>query len=149
MTIQLHPEAAKRFDELGEQLLIKVAPEPPFLESQRTFRPEIHPVMHIPQQDIVGDVGVTRSIVDGTGEEVGRFFRNTVPRVGLIGDGFRALEDLSERFQGHGDLREAATFEFIRDVVFEWVEFPHRKCGQVMLRRTGFSHCDSNPWTRA
>ena len=126
MTIQLHPEAAKRFDELGEQLLIKVAPEPPVLKIEGRFRPEIHPVMHIPQQDIIGDVGVTQSIVDGTGEEVGRFFRNTVPRIGLIGDGFRALGDLSERFQRHGDLREVATFEFIRDVVFEWVEFTNK-----------------------
>jgi hypothetical protein len=52
---------------------------------------------------------------------------NTTPRIGLIGDGFRALRDLSERFQTHGNLREVASFEFIRDAVFEWVEFTHRR----------------------
>lgn len=126
MTIQLHPDAAKRFDELGKQLVIKVA-EPSHLTMPETFRPEVHPVAHIPQRDIIGDIGVMQSIVDGTGEEVGRFFRNTDPKVGLIGDGFRALKDLSERFQSQGGLGEVASFEFIRDSVFEWVEFTHER----------------------
>jgi hypothetical protein len=34
MTIQLHPEAAERFDELGKQLLLKVVPEPPLSRSE-------------------------------------------------------------------------------------------------------------------
>lgn len=126
MTIQLHPEAAKRFDELGKQLLVKVVPEPPLSRIQETFRPDIHPVMHIPQHDIIGGVGVTQSMIDGTGEEVGRFFRNTIPKIGLIGDGFRALKDLSERFQTHGDLRDVASFGFIRDAAFDWIEFTHK-----------------------
>lgn len=126
MTIQLHPGAAKRFDELGKQLLIKITPEPRLSKLQETFRPDIHPVMHIPEQDIIGDIGVRQSIVDGTGEEVGRFFGNTIPKIGLIGDGFRALKDLAERFQRHGDLGAVASFEFIRDAVFEWVDSSHR-----------------------
>lgn len=126
MVIQLHPEAAQRFDELGRQLLLKVLPEPPLSKIQDTFRPDIHPVMHIPQHDVIGDVGVTQSIVNGAGEEVGRFFRNSVPKIGLIGNGFAALNELSERLQKVGHLRECASFEFLRDVVFEWVELAHK-----------------------
>jgi hypothetical protein len=127
MTIQLHPDAAKRFDDLGKQLLAKVVPESPLSKIQETFRPDIDPVMHISQHDIIGDLGLTQSIVDGTGEEVGRFFRDTIPRIGLIGDGFKALKDLSERFQTHGDLREVASFRFIRDAAFEWIEFTYKR----------------------
>ena len=81
MTVQLHPEAAKRFDELGKQLLIKITPEPRFSKLQEAFRPGYPScLIHMPNKIIIGDIGVRQSIIDGTGEEVGRFFGRHYPK---------------------------------------------------------------------
>jgi len=122
MSIEIHPEAAKRLDELANQLLTKVVPEPPLMPAKERFRPDIYPVAHIPEQDIIGELVEIRSVVDGSGQEVGRFFQQDNPRVGLVGEGFRALIDLAWKFQKLEALRETTSFGFVLDTVFEWVE---------------------------
>lgn len=78
MTIQIHPEAAKRFDELGNQLLTKLAPEQQLVKAhaRQGFRPDIYPVANIPEQDIVGEVQIKKLFFNGAGEEVGRLFEH-------------------------------------------------------------------------
>jgi len=126
MSIEIHPEAAKRLDELANQLLTKVVPEPPLMPAKERFRPDIYPVAHIPEQDIIGELVEIRSVVDGSGQEVGRFFQQDNPRVGLVREGFRALIDLARKFQKLEALRETTSFGFIMDTVFEWVEGKHK-----------------------
>src|SRR6266853_1621936 len=122
MVIQIHPEAAKRFDQLANELLSKVAPEPPLASAANQFRPDIHPVAHIPPEDIIGEVQETKSIVDGTGEEVGRFFEHTNPPVGLVGFAFKALTEFAVRIGEIEGLRHTTSVGFIRDLVFKWLE---------------------------
>jgi hypothetical protein len=122
MAIQIHPEAAKRFDELANKLLAKIAPAPEFAPAGGEFRPDIFPVAHIPAQDIIGEVVEIHSVVDGSGEEVGRFFQKTNPKVGLVGEGFRALTDLAREIQRTEPLRDTTSSSFIRDTAFEWLE---------------------------
>jgi len=126
MGIQIHAEAAKRLDELADQLLTKVVPEPPLVPAEEGFRPNIYPVAHIPEQDIIGELVEIRSVVNGTGQEVGRFFQQNDPKVGLVGEGFRALSDLARKIQKLEPLRETMSFGFILDTVFEWVEGKHK-----------------------
>jgi len=118
----MHPEAAKRLDELANQLLAKVVPESLLVPGERGFRPDIFPVFHIPEQDIIGEVVEVHSVVDGSGEEVGRFFQQSNPKVGLVGEGFRALTELAQRMQKTEPLQDTTSFGFIRDTAFEWLE---------------------------
>jgi len=127
MPIQIHPEAAKRFNELGNALLLQVVPEPSTLEVQNNFRPDIHPVVQIPEKDIIGELIEIHSAVNGAGEEVGRFFRDSSPKVGLVGTGFAALNQLAQQIQRAEALRDTTCIEFIRDAVFEWAEATHAK----------------------
>jgi hypothetical protein len=64
MTIQIHPEAAKRFNELADQLLTKIVPKPEPVPSGKAFRPDVRPVVHIAQQDIIGQIEVKDSVFD-------------------------------------------------------------------------------------
>jgi hypothetical protein len=123
---QIHPEAAKRLDELANQLLAKVAPEPELAQVRGDFRPDIYAVANIPEQDIIGELQVTKSIVDGTGEEVGRFFEHENRRVGLIGPGFKSLTELASRIHDTQDLKGTTSLEFILDIAFEWLEGKHK-----------------------
>jgi len=151
MSIQIDPEAAKRLDELGNQLLTKVVPEPPLVPAEEGFRPDIYPVAHIPEQDIIGELVEIRSVVNGSGQEVGRFFQQNNPKVGLVGEGFRALTDLAWKIQKLEPLRETTSFEFILDTVFEWVEGKHKnarpeRLTEYVLKRTEEEIKDFEIW---
>jgi len=96
MGIQIHPEAAKRLDELANQLLTRVAPAPQSMPVTKHFRPDIYPVAHINERDIIGELQVTESIIDGTGAEVGRVFEHENRRWALIGQDFKSTSDISQ-----------------------------------------------------
>jgi len=121
MSVQIHPEAAKRFDELARAILAKVAPEPKLVQVGGDFRPDLHPVANIPQKDM-SDFKEAKSFINGAGEEVGRLFQVGDRRVGLVGDAFKSLEDLARRLHDMEALRESTTLEFILDAAFTWFE---------------------------
>src|SRR6266849_7368085 len=151
MSIQIPAEAAKRLDELANQLLTKVVPEPPSMPAKERFRPDIYPVAHIPEQDIIGELVEIRSVVNGSGQEVGRFFQQNDPKVGLVGEGFRALTDLARKIHKLEHLRETTSFGFILDTVFEWVEGKYKnarpeRLTEYVLKRTEEEIKDFEIW---
>ena len=132
MTVQIHPEAAKRFDELAGAVLAKVAPEPKLVQVGGDFRPDLYPVSNIPEQDI-SDFTETKSFVNGAGEEVGRLFQVGDIRIGLVGDEFKSLKDLVRRLHATEALRESTTLEFILDAAT-------RNCAGRTSLRARLSH---------
>jgi hypothetical protein len=151
MSIAVHPEASKRFNELANSLLAKVTPEPPFASGEEPFHPDVPPVAEIPEHDIIGDVREVKSIVDGTGEEVGRFFEHVIPRVGLIGDSFKALTQLVVRIHELEGVRDTTSVGFIRDTAFEWLEGKYRNtitesCSDYVLTKAEQEIKDFEIW---
>jgi hypothetical protein len=126
MEIELHPKAAKRFDELGNELLNRVVACDADESPRSDFRPDRYPMANIPEEDIA-EVRVTRSIVNGIEEEVGRLFERGKGKFGLIDDGYKALMKLAEQIQTNGAFRDSTTLEFVRDVIFDWVVCQHAK----------------------
>ena len=126
MGIRIHPEAAKRLDELANRLLARVAPAPQSVAVTEHFRPDIYPVAHINEQDILGELQVTESIIDGTGAEVGRVFEHENRRWALIGQDFKSFLRLTLRLHDIQGLRETTSVEFIRDTAFEWLEAKYK-----------------------
>jgi Apea-like HEPN len=124
MTLQIHPEAARRFDELGNQLLAKLAPEQQLVRAhtQQGFRPDIHPVFNIPEEDIVGGVQVKKLFFNGAGEEVGRLFEHEGHWIGVVGEDFKALVHLAERLHQSEPLRDVTSITFIHETAFDWME---------------------------
>ena len=151
MAIQIHPEAAKRFDQLANELLSKVAPEPPLVAVGGEFRPDIYPVFQIPEQDIIGEIQDTKSFFDGSGEEVGRLFSHENRTVGLIGNSFKMFTQLAIRIHAVEGLRDTTSPGFIRDAAFEWLEGKYKNtitesCSDYVLKRAEQEIKDCEIW---
>jgi hypothetical protein len=149
--MDFHPDAAKRFDEVGRELIQLVVPcsaQPP---PKPNFRPDVHPVADIPEEDIVGEVRVTSCIVNGMQEEAGRLFYVGTNRFGLIDKGYEAFTKLTQQIQSTSVLRDRVRVEFIRDVVFDWVAESYGKSGVeplsvVVLRKATDEIKDYEIW---
>jgi hypothetical protein len=149
--MDFHPEAAKRFDEIGTELLqlvVSCEGEPP---PKPTFRPNICPITDIPQGDIIDEVRVTRCIVNGMQEEVGRVFSAGKNGFGLVDTGYQALTKLAEQIQTTSLLRNSVRVEFIRDVIFDWVAESYGKStveplSVVVLRKATEEIKDHEIW---
>lgn len=121
MTLDLHPDAARRFDELGAELLKQVVNCGAVESPKPRFRPDSYPMAHIGEADVIGEIRVTRSILNGVEEEIGRLFEKDKAKRGLVDDGYKALTRLAEQIQKTASLRDSTTVEFIRDLIFDWV----------------------------
>jgi hypothetical protein len=153
MTIQIHPEAAKRFDELGNQLLAKLAPEQQLVKAhvRQGLRPDIYPVANISEQDIVGEVQVKKLFFNGAGEEVGRLFEHDSQWIGIVGDNFESFERMAERLHQSQPLRDLTAVTFIRETAFDWMEGKHKNARsetltEYILKRTEEEVKDFEIW---
>ncbi len=126
MVIELHPNAAKRFDELGNDLLNRVVACDAAESPRSGVRPDLYPTVNIPEE-YIAELRVTRSIVNGMQQEVGRLFELGKGKFGLIHDGYKALMELAEQIQTNSAFRDSTTVEFVREVIFDWVIRSHPK----------------------
>ncbi len=133
MTVELHPEAAKRFDELGVELRKRVV-ECGAVESPKpSFRPELYPMAQIGEGDVIGEMRVTQSVLNGMQEEMGRLFEKNKAKFGLIDEGYKALTKLATQIQTTAAFRDSITVEFIRDLIFDWVVRHHGQSESMSL----------------
>ena len=69
--ILIHPDAAKRFNELGDQLLKSVATvKKKQINSSTSYNP--HPAARVTPEDVIGEIAFTERIRNGLGNEVGQ-----------------------------------------------------------------------------
>src|SRR6266478_5290511 len=118
--IAFHPDAAARFNELGQELLSCVGSfgqaEPPVADPH-----EIHPVVEIPASDIIGEIKVVRSAVNLLGEEMGRYWHSKGLRVGWDGENFERIKKLARGFQKQSVIKGQVSEQFLLDEVFDWL----------------------------
>ncbi len=144
MTVELHPDASRRFDELGVELRKRVI-ECGTVESPKAgFRPEVYPMANIGEDDVIGEVRVTRSIVNGMHEEIGRMFEKNKAKFGIVGEGYKALIKLATQIQTTAVLRDKVNVEFVRDLIFEWVVGNHGQSENSSLAGFVLQEANSN-----
>ncbi len=124
MEITIHADAAKRFNELGEELLVSVTAERRQPRPVPVFRPDLHISANLTSKDVIGPIRSAETVIDGTGAEVGRFFIKDGQRIGFIGDGYKRLIRLLERIQKSG-LEETLSMRSLVDGAFAWLEERH------------------------
>src|SRR5688572_17552399 len=120
MDLQLHPNAAKNFDEKAEGLLLQLAPQPEGFDPPVPdgFKPDWHIAATIGGATI-GEVEHNYS--DVTGRTVARWFMASEKKVGLWDDTYKTLRRLSEQMQGTRELRTVVTVETIERTMFRWM----------------------------
>jgi hypothetical protein len=120
MPIEFHPEAAARFNELAQEILRSVS----------SFRPatpptsgasEIHPVVQIPESDIIGEVKVEQAAVNRLGEEVGRYWNSKGLRVGWEGQDFERIKGLARKIATTAPVKGRVSETFLCDQIFNWL----------------------------
>jgi hypothetical protein len=127
----LHPEAARAFNELSKTLTAEVLPPQPNGEQAERFRPEVFVSAHFSEEDIAG--GITQSICDQDGNEVGRLLAQGGQRVGLVGERFHKLKGLATRIYESPTFRDTVSRSRVLDVAFDWVIKKSQQGGTASL----------------
>lgn len=123
MSLDLHPSARKRFNEIAESLveMVQLHPE---LDGGSTTGPasleeSLQPEIKEADVEERGNEGK----VDGlTGEEVARYFRLDGDRFRLAGEEYKEFDDLVDRVADRKEIKDKVSRQYIRDKTFEWIE---------------------------
>ena len=128
---QLHEDARKRFEELGQDLLGRVVTfrDPPSRD-RPVFSPNIFTGTPLTDADIDGDVHLGWQ--DRHGKPTGIAVAEAGGlRTGLIGPGYAKLEALVLSMARVRPFKLTASLKFLRTQIFEWVKERHRGQGSA------------------
>jgi len=133
MKIELHPNAIINFNDKANALLLEISAGPKAQEknSSSTFKPGIHVAMTLSEKDIIGEIRV--GMVDGFGNEAGKYFAAGNVLMGLKDDGYLKLKRLSEDMYRIKALSDKVSVKFITDSIFEWVKNKYRNTTDLSM----------------
>ena len=122
MKPQLHPDAAKNFDEKARVLLAAVAPEPrqaPAEPPTHMFRPGGHVAATFNAEDIGFKITGKH---DQLGRTTARYFEYEGRRFGLEDEKYQALARLSEGIQKTKAFRDLVSSKWVEDAIVDWLK---------------------------
>ena len=128
---QLNEDARRRFEELGQRLLGRVATfrDPPS-RARPAFSPNVFAGPTLTDADIEGDVHLGWR--DRQGKPIGIVVAEAGGlRTGLIGPDYEKLEALALSMARVRPFKSTASVEFLRTQLFEWVKERHRGQGSA------------------
>ncbi len=117
--MEIHPEAASRFDQLGIDLLSRLKPAAPTRPTS-TVKPDIHPIANFTAEDVIGPIKMKSAIVNGEGDEVGRVIEEL--NLSVSGDDHKALKNLAAAMLRSSSIGKVASCEYLTDRIWEWLE---------------------------
>jgi len=135
--LDLHPDAASRFNERAEELsqeavTTNAPPEQPEMERETTssaagpssqsatFAPDVHIKGVFTQRDIIGTPRVGK--VDSRGNTVAYMFRKGEQECWIEGDGYRGVIRLAESIQRCPPVRDVLSRKTIEEAICDWIE---------------------------
>lgn len=125
VTLRLHPDAARNFDEKAERLLFLVAAVPVATQQRKGFQPDIQPIVELDEKNIIGEIKV--GFVDYRGRDCGKTFEHDGKALGLLGQGFKDLETLAAHVQRTGEVYPYVSVRCLVESGFQWVEKRYRR----------------------
>jgi len=115
--LQLHPEAAKNFDEKANNLLLELGPRA-LKTSNKQVKPERFISHHLTPRDIAGEI--RSGLTDNEGNRIAIFFGHDGKLIGLSGKSYQRLVTLSGAIQSTQSFRNAVSLNLIEEVIFDW-----------------------------
>lgn len=141
MKLELHPNAAQNFNDKAEALLLELTVKPKIqASSSQTFKPDIFIAHHLTEKDIIGEIRV--GMVNGLGNEVGKFFNAGNVLMGLKEDDFLKLKRLAEDMQRTKTLRERVSIKLLIDSIFDWVKNRYRNTTNLSMIDFVLKNCE-------
>lgn len=127
--IAFHPEAAQRFNEIAEELLSTVGSFGPVRPPAPPPKSQIHPTFVFGPEHIIGDIKIEDRLVNGLGDETGRFWDSNGLRVGWGGAEYEAIQNFVRRLETAAPLKGRVSYKFLLDEAFDWLQQRlERKC---------------------
>jgi hypothetical protein len=120
---ELHPNAAKNFDEKARVLLAAVAPEPrrgPSKPPTHMMRPGAPTAHEYTEKDFV-DFKITGQN-DQLGNTIARYFEHEGRRFGLEDEKYKELTRLSEGIQRTEAFRDVVSNRWVEDTILDWMQ---------------------------
>jgi hypothetical protein len=120
--IEFHPKHAESLTLKTDELLkeARVAPATPQSPSGTPSNPP-HPIAVFSEKDIIGEVSTFDSLINGEGEETGRFWVVDGKRIGWEGEGYAKIRDLARRLASQAPLKDYASENFIFSEIYAWL----------------------------
>jgi hypothetical protein len=132
MDIVFHPDAEKRFNELGAKLRASVRVLKRTPVEQHTFCAP-YPAAAIKSEDVIGAVAMTDRICDELGNEVGWAWKQQDKYVGLIGEAYQELKTLAKGLEKTSSLRGRVHVQFLVDEIGSWLQAPVSECAEPLI----------------
>ena len=145
MRSELHPDAAKNFDEKARVLLAAVAPESPQGPSEPPtdlFRPGGHVVATFGEEDY-GEFKITGKN-DRLGRTTARYFEHKGERFGFGDEKYEALARLSENVQKTKAFRDLVSTRWVEDRVLDWIRAKYAGNAVPMLGEYVAERCEED-----
>jgi len=134
LTLHVHPDAARNFDEKTDALLPLVCVIPRVGPHGAAFRPDFHVRAQFTQRDIIGEPEA--AFLDYRGRESGRVFVHDGKTLGLVGKAYKHLEALAGRLQQSREIRPYVSARCLINAAFHWVRERYR--GETNEPFTGY-----------
>jgi hypothetical protein len=136
MKPELHPDAARNFNDKARALLDKVAPMTEALPSElptHIARPGAP--AHVVSEGKLFEFKIT-GLQDQFGRTTARYFEHQGRRFGLEGDRYKELAQVSEGLQKTNQLREVVSNKWVEDRILDWMKEQHAGAGAPETVRT-------------
>lgn len=132
----LHPDAAKRYDELATELVSQLHSPSPGATAPENVDPGYFMRTYSPEA--IHKIG----LIDGFGHELARQGKAGKDWLVLDGEGFQRFARLTERMQQAPGLRDQVSLEFLRDQVLAWLLARAAGEGDSSMSATVLSRCE-------
>jgi hypothetical protein len=142
MKLNLHPEAAKNFNEKAEGLLLAIEkrPRPRQRRPEGPLEPDIHIAANILPEDIIGDVHTT--LTDAFGNEIAKTFESDSELIGLFDDNHKKLIRIAEGMQKVKTLASVVSVELLSDLIFEWIKLKYGAAPVAPIAEYVLAECE-------
>lgn len=113
----LHPDAARRIDTLGTELLSLLRTETPLQGPKEQF-PSPHIAVELNEKNIIGDIKF--GITDGFGADLGKSFQQGEKLIGLSGERYQRLIRTAEIVLRSHSFKACVSMATLKDILFAW-----------------------------
>jgi hypothetical protein len=139
--LELHPDAAKIFNDKASSLLCEIAPLPAELQPNHkpSFQSDGFVSGHIKEKDIIGEIKL--SLVDHTGKEMAKIFRYNGKEIGFYGDNYKKLVNLAEDIQRTATFHDTVSVILVKDLLFEWMKERYEDSTALLMTEYLLAKC--------
>jgi Apea-like HEPN len=144
MKPELHPDAARNFNDKTRALLDKVGPMTEALPSELpTHAARPGAPAHVVSEGEIFDFKIT-GLQDQLGRTTARYFEHEGRRFGLEGDRYKELARLSEGLQRTNALRDVVSTKWVEDRILDWMKEQHTGGGTPELADFIAERCEED-----